>query len=158
MLAADRIITAAGRERLEAEIEELKTTRRRLLAERVAAAREMAVTGDEADGTALVEAQEEQLLNEMRIADLERTLAVSETIETPRLDDGVARPGCTVTFRDEDGLDAYTLVGAAEANPRAGRISITSPVGAALVGRRVGEVVEVPTPSGIRSLTIERVE
>jgi transcription elongation factor GreA len=158
MLAADRILTAAGRERLEAELEEMKSTRRRVLAERVAAAREGAATGDEADATGLVEAQEEQMLNEMRIVDLERTLAVSETIHSPRLDDGVVRPGCTVTFRDEDGLDAYTLVGAAEANPRAGRISITSPVGAALLDRRVGDVVEVPTPSGIRSLTIERVE
>ena len=158
MLAADRILTPAGRERLERELEELKSTRRRLLAERVSAARESAATGDEADATALVEAQEEQMLNEMRIVDLERTLAVSETIQSPRLDDGVARPGCTVTFRDEDGLDAYTLVGPAEANARAGRISITSPVGSALLDRRVGDVVEVPTPSGIRRLTIERVE
>ncbi len=158
MLSADRILTAAGRERLEAELEELKTRRWREVAEKVAAARELASGGDEADATALVEAQEEQLLLQLRIAELERTLAQAETIDETRSDDGVIRPGSTVTFRDEDGVDAYTLVGAAEANPRAGRISVSSPVGARLLGHRVGDEVEVPTPSGMRRLRIERVE
>jgi len=158
MLTTDRFLTAAGRERLEAELDELKTNRRRLLAERVAEARELAANGDDADATAVVEAQQEQLLLEMRIAELERTLAVAETIGAPRLDDGVVRPGCTVTFRDDDGVDAYTLVGPAEANARAGRISISSPVGSALIGHRVGDVVDVPTPSGLRQLLIEKVE
>ena len=157
MLAADRILTAAGRERLEADLDELKSTRRRMLAERVAAARESATTGDEADATGLVEAREEQMLNEMRIVDLERTLAVSETIQSPRLDDGVVRPGCTVTFRDEDCLDAYTLVGAAEANPRAGRISITAPVARALITREVGDQVKVKTPKGQREFEIVKI-
>ena len=157
MLAADRILTVAGRERLEAELAELKTTRRRELMERVSAAREQAY-GDEADVASIVEAQEEQMLLELRIAELEQTLNISETIGTPSIDDGVIRPGCTVTFRDEDGLDAYTLVGPAEANPRAGRISVTSPVGTALLNRRVGDEVDVPTPSGIRRLRIEQIE
>src|SRR5438552_1454689 len=98
MLVADRILTAAGRERLEADLEELKTTRRQMLSERVSAAREMAATGDEADSTSLVEAREEQLLNAMRIAELERTLALSETIQAPAVEDGMIRPGSTVTF------------------------------------------------------------
>jgi len=157
MIATDRILTAAGRDRLEAELEEFKTTRRFELSARVAALREQS-RGDEADQTSLVEAQEEQMLHELRIAELERTLAQAETIETPAVEDGVVRPGCTVTFRDEDGIDAYTLVGPAEANPRAGRISVSSPVGAALLGRRIGEELVVPTPSGERRLRIEAVE
>jgi transcription elongation factor GreA len=157
MISTDQFLTVAGRDRLEGELEELKTVRRHELAGRVAEARELA-HGDEADATALVEAQEEQMLLELRIAELERVLAQSETIDAPIVDDGVVRPGCTVTFRDDDGVDAFTLVSHAEANPRAGRISVSSPVGAALVGRRVGEEVVVPTPSGERRLRIEAVE
>jgi|SRR3954453_5708353 len=157
MLAADRILTVAGRDRLEHELAEMKTTRRRELAGRVAEARDGAY-GDEADAASLVEVQEEQMLLELRIAEMEQTLAISETIEAPSTDDGVIRPGCTVTFRDEDGVDAYELVGPAEANPRAGRISVSSPVGQALLGHRVGDEIEAPTPSGIRRLRIEQVE
>ncbi len=157
MMTADRYLTFAGRDRLEMELDELKTQRRREVSARVSDARELA-HGDEADQSALSEAQEEQLLLELRIAEMERTLAQAEMIETPTTDDGVVRLGCTVTFRDDDGVDAFTLVGHAEANPRAGRISISSPVGAALLGRQVGEEVLVPTPSGERRLRIEAVE
>jgi transcription elongation factor GreA len=157
MLAADRILTVAGRDRLEQDLVAMKTTRRRELAGRVAEAREGSY-GDEADVASLVEVQEEQMLLELRIAEMEQTLAISETIQVPAKEDGLIRPGSTVTFRDEDGVDAYELVGPAEANPRAGRISITSPVGQALLGHRVGDEVEAPTPSGIRLLLIEQVE
>src|SRR5438874_10574430 len=117
MIANNQILTAAGRERLESELEHMKTARRRELSDFVSAAREQAATGDEADQTSLVEAQEEQLLLELRITELERTLAQAETIEEHVGPDGVVRPGTTVTVRDEDGIDAYTLVGPAEASP-----------------------------------------
>src|SRR5438874_9729473 len=158
MIANNRLLTAAGRERLESDLDYMKTVRRRELAEIVSATREQAATGDEADQTSLVEAQEEQLLLELRISELERTLAQAETIEENVSEDGVIRPGSTVTVRDEDGIDAYTLVGPAEANPRAGRISITSPVGATLLDHRAGDEVDVPTPAGLRRLRIEKVE
>ena len=158
MIANNQILTAAGRERLESDLEHMKTARRRELSDFVSAAREQAATGDEADQTSLVEAQEEQLLLELRINELERTLAQAETIEEHVSVDGIVRPGTTVTVRDEDGIDAYTLVGQAEANPRAGRISVTSPVGSALLNHRAGDEVEVPTPSGTRRLLIDKVE
>src|SRR4051812_30179824 len=103
MIANSHILTAAGRERLESELEHMKTARRREVAESVSAAREQSATGDEADQSSLVEAQEEQLLLELRITELERTLAQAETIEEHASEDGVVRPGTTVTVRDEDG-------------------------------------------------------
>lgn len=158
MISRRPIITRAGKERLEQELQGLRARRPEML-ERLREARESA-HGDTADLTEYGEIQRERALLESRIAELERLLAEAEVVETP-VAQGEVRPGSTVVVRDEadEGeVERYTLVGPAEADPAHGRISVESPVGRALLGRRAGEVVEVDTPAGRRRLRLEAVQ
>ncbi|MBI4493893.1 MAG: transcription elongation factor GreA [Chloroflexi bacterium] len=149
-------MTAAGKAALEEELEYLRTVRRPELAEWVKSARE-AAHGDLADAAELGEAQREQALVEGRIAELARALAEAEVVSlSPH--HGVVALGATVTVRDEEGVDAFTIVGPVEAAVKAGRISGDSPVGHALLGHRAGDAVEVETPAGRRRLEILKVE
>lgn len=149
-------LTPEGRARLLAELEELRTTGRARAADQVRSAREEA--RDWADGAVLAEAHEEQARIEARIVELEWLLSTATVTGAPSAD-GRAGIGSTVTVRAEDGeVDAYTLVGSAEALPRAGRISISSPVGQALFGARAGDEVYVDTPDGRQLLRVMAVE
>jgi transcription elongation factor GreA len=151
------VLTPEGRARLEAELHELRTVGRARATELVQTAREE--SRDWADGAALAEAHEEQLRIETRIAELEWLLSSADTLEAPAASDGTVRLGSTVTIKTDDGeVDAYTLVGPAEAMPRAGRISYQSPVGRALLGARVGDEVAVDTPAGRQILRVIAVE
>jgi len=148
----ERVLTPSGYERLMAELDYLRTVRRHEVAERLKAAREVGAW----DSPEHLSAREEQAFVEGRIATLERLLAQAEVVEVPAV---TAWPsvevGSTVLLRDETGEEEqYTIVGAMEAEPGAGRISNQSPVGRALLGRRPGETVEVETPMGKRKLTI----
>jgi len=150
------LLTREGKERLERELEELRSKWRPELRERLRRALE-ATHGDTADAVEYVDAQWEQARIESRIAELERLLAEAEVVETPPTRE-VIGPGATVLLQNEEGTERYTLVAPAEADPRQGRLSIESPVGRALLGRRAGEVVEVETPAGRRRLEIVAVE
>lgn len=149
-------LTLAGKEALEAELNYLRMVRRAEVADWVKAARE-GVHGDLADAAELSEAQRQQDLVESRIAELARLLEEAEVVRAPSVA-GVIGLGSRVTFRDEEGIDAFTLVGPVEATFKVGRISVESPVGRALLGRRAGESVEVDTPAGRRRLEILKVE
>jgi len=151
----DRVLlTREGRARLLAELEELRTTRRAEVAERLRISREEG-PGDAGDNTQYLETQRELALLEARIAQIERTLAQAEIVETQHTPGGTVRLGSCVVVRDDEGEeDTYHLVGSAEANPRQGLISYESPVGRALMERRAGETVSVETPAGVRKLTI----
>lgn len=119
--ATPELITRAGHERLTAELARLRASRH----------------GDDAEAV------------ERRIAELEVTLAHVQIAPPPRL--GVAGIGQPVRIRiGGGGLRDCQLVGAAEADPAIGDISVVSPIGRALVGRRAGDVVEVATPGGLR--------
>ncbi len=151
-----RILTAAGYERLMAELDHLRTVRRHEVAERLKAAREVGTW----DSPEYLTAREEQAFVEGRIASLERLLSEAEVVEVPR---ATAWPsvgiGSTVVVRDETGEeDRYSIVGAVEAEPAGGFISNQSPVGRALLGRRPGDTVEVETPMGTRRLTIVEIQ
>jgi transcription elongation factor GreA len=148
-------ITQEGLDALRIELERLETTARNEVAERIRVAREW---GDLKENAEYHAAKEDQAHLETRIAKLQDRLRGATVTESPTQVDVVAF-GSTVEVRDEtSGRTAtYTLVGAAEANARAGKLSIESPVARALVGAREGEDVIVTTPSGKRPFHVLRV-
>ncbi|HYX10935.1 MAG TPA: transcription elongation factor GreA [Candidatus Acidoferrum sp.] len=139
-------VSAEGLERLKAEHAELTGTKRPEVIGRIKAAKELGDLKENADYTS---AREEQSFLEGRIKSIEATLRVATVIETPG--DGVDRVtlGSTVTVEDETGTEmTFVVVGSAEADPAAGRISNVSPVGRALIGRSAGDDVAVAAPRG----------
>ncbi|HST41717.1 MAG TPA: transcription elongation factor GreA [Conexibacter sp.] len=148
-------ITQEGLDALRAELQQLETVARREIAERIRTAREW---GDLKENAEYHAAKEDQAHLETRILKLterERNAVVVEAASDAR----VVAFGSTVEVRDErSGKTAkYTLVGAAEASARDGRLSIESPVARALIGASNGEDVRVHTPTGVRTLHVVRV-
>jgi transcription elongation factor GreA len=149
-------VTREGLERLKAELEELKGVRRPAIAAIVAEARSH---GDLRENSAYDAARHDQMMNEKRISDLESLLRSAEIMEEGGIHSGdVVGIGNTVVVEFEGEEERYTIVGAIEAKPSAGKISNESPIGRALLGRREGQVTQVPTPGGMRKLTILRIE
>jgi transcription elongation factor GreA len=154
--AADalRSITREGYERLRGELDELVTLRRGELASQLRDAREGGGGSDNSDHAA---ALEEHALLERRIATLRQTLALAQVVDPGT--DGTAGLGAYVRLRMPGGVVLrLQLVGTAEADPAEGRISIGSPVGQAILGRRHGDVVDVEAPGGTRRIEILEVE
>lgn len=139
-------LTQEGYEKYKAELEVLKTQRRAEVAERIKIARGF---GDLSENAEYDEAKNEQAVVESRIMDLENLLRTAEIVEGTG-DKEVCHVGCKVKLYDETYKEevTYTIVGSAEANPIKGKISNESPVGRAILGRRVGDSVEVMTPGG----------
>jgi transcription elongation factor GreA len=147
-------ITPEGLRELRAELERLEGPARREMAARIKAAREL---GDLSENAEYHTAKEDQAHLETRIKRLQQRLRNAVVVEAGGGGDEVAF-GTTVHVVDEaTGRPAtYRLVGVTEADLRAGRLSVESPVARALMGRRAGDVVEVQTPGGARALRIER--
>ena len=149
-------ITREGLERLRKEVEEMETTGRREGAERIRIAREW---GDLKENAEYHDAKNSLALLERRITVLRERLDNAVVVETePAGAADVVRFGSKVEVVDEaTGRPAeYTLVGEAEADVGKGLLSADSPVGRALQGARVGDVVSVPTPRGSRELRVAR--
>jgi len=147
-------LTREGLTRLQDELEQLTHVRRQEVAERIRQAREES-HGDSGDSTAYDEAKTELAILEQRIAELERTLAEVEVVPESTAPATEVELGAHVVIRDGDGeQEEYVIVDHFEADPRRGRLSQTSPVGQALMGRRVGDTVSVQTPAGERQLSI----
>ena len=139
-------VSAEGIERLHAEHAELTGVKRPEVIARIKAAKELGDLKENADYTS---AREEQSFLEGRIAAIEATLRVATVIEAPAAAGEVVTLGSTVTVEDETGSRmTFVVVGSAEADPAAGRISNVSPVGRALLGRRAGDDVAVAAPRG----------
>ena len=156
MAQPQKFITEEGRERLLDELRELRAVRRPVVAERI---REAAASGGAADNAEYEDAKNEQAFVEGRIRDIERVLSDSVAVRKSAEGDGKVRIGSTVDVKSADGgTRRFTIVGGAEARPLEGRISNESPVGQALLGRAVGDVVEISTRAGSRKLTIVRAE
>jgi transcription elongation factor GreA len=147
-------ITAEGLRTLEAELEELQTTARRAMAERIKAAREL---GDLKENAEYHIAKDDQAHLETKIRRLRERLRAAVVVEPDQSAAGFGF-GRTAEVVDETGgaSRAWTIVGPTEANVVEGRLSSESPVGKALLGRAVGETVVVETPSGIRRYRIQR--
>jgi transcription elongation factor GreA len=143
----DVILTREGYTKLRKEIEQLSTTRRREVAERIKIAREF---GDIAENAEYDAAKNEQAMLEARIAKLEERLASARVIEKREISKDVVSVGSTVRLRDVDARQTveYRIVGSAEANPAELKLSNESPVGRAIIGHKKGETIEVTTPRG----------
>ncbi len=145
------ILTPEGASRLKAELQELKGPRRNDLAKRLRHAIQQGDLSENADYTA---AKEEQAFLEGRILELETILREAEIAESPTGIDQVAVGSTVVVSLDGGETATYQLVGMKEASPRQGKISHESPIGQALMGKRVGESVVARTPGGALHLTI----
>jgi transcription elongation factor GreA len=156
ILSEELLVTADGYARLRDELELLRTERRRELAERLRLARD---DGDLADNSEVFDTLEEQAALERRIATLDAHLALARIVDADCVD-GLAGVGTRVRVRhlDTDETAEYELVGAIEADPVEGRISIDAPVGRALTGRKAGALVEVDAPVGRTFLELLAVE
>jgi len=148
----DLLMTRADYERLEREIEELETSARGEMAERIKAAREL---GDLKENAEYHDAKDAQAILETKILRLRDQLTRAQVVEAGSGGDAVAF-GSTVEVADRGSgrRTTYTLVSAVDADAPAGRLSVESPVGQALVGTRAGDVVEIPTPKGTRTLEV----
>jgi transcription elongation factor GreA len=144
-------LTPDGKRKLESELEYLLTVRRAQVAERIRQAKE---GGDIMENAGYDDAKNEQAFIEGRIMTLQAILRDAVVLTQPEGSDTV-QIGSHVTVCDADGETCvYYIVGSTEADPVNGRISNESPVGRALLGRRVGDVVTVRTPGGNARLTI----
>lgn len=148
-------LTAEGLAKLKAELKELKGPRRAELAARLRAAIQM---GDLSENADYHKAKEDQAFLEGRIQELEYLIRNAVIIEKNANAEMVSI-GSHVTIQEENQpAETYHLVGPKEADPRSGRISHESPIGQALIGRRVGDEVEVETPGGKIKFKIVKIE
>jgi len=149
-------VTREGYESLKQELEYLTTVKRAEIARELYEAR---IDKDFRENAPFDAAKQHQAEVEARIRQLERTLAVAKIVDQPSKSDDRVGLGSTVILRDltHDEELTYTLVGTSEANPVAGRISAASPVGKAVLDRRVGDEIEVAAPIGIIRYRIERI-
>ena len=155
METQDVFLTEDGRQDAIAKLEFLRTVKRAEVAQYLHDAKE---SGDVIDNAAYEDAKNEQARLEGRILELEQMLAIAKPISVRKVQ-GEVSLGSVVQLRTADGRDyRYTLVGAYEAKPSAGLISNESPVGKALLGHRVSDVVIVSTPGGVKEYTILRIE
>ncbi len=144
-MAEDVHITPEGLELVRAEHEELVTKWRPAIVAKIKAAREL---GDLSENFEYHAAKNEQGMREARIRELEGIMKNHVLIEKKR-SSGLVDMGNTVRFREDgEAEESYRIVGPAEADPKAGRVSYESALGKALMGHRVGDEVEVSTPNG----------
>jgi transcription elongation factor GreA len=152
----DVILTPEGLANLKAELDQLSTTRRREVAQRIKEAREF---GDISENAEYDDAKNEQAMLEARIAQLEDKLRSATVIDSSSISTDVVGVGSIVHVKDEAGKSTkYTIVGSAEASPGEMRLSNESPVGKALIGRKRGEEVVIATPKGQRRLKITKID
>src|SRR5580704_591597 len=149
-------ITIAGHAALEAEFMRLQQVERPRIIEAIAEARSH---GDLSENAEYHSAKEAQSHNEGRIAELEDKLQRAEVIDVSKLSGATIKFGATVTMVDEDteAKKVFQIVGESEADVKSGRVSITSPTARALIGKKVGDSVEVNTPGGGKSYEVLKV-
>lgn len=146
-------MTAEGLARLEEELKLLRSEERPAVIRAIAEAR---AHGDLSENAEYHAARERQSFIEGRIAELESIIPAAEVIDVLRQSGDVVRFGAHVTVVDEESEDekTYRIVGQFEADMKTNSISLTSPLARALMGKRVGDTVEVPAPGGARSVEI----
>ena len=142
------ILTQDGLKKLEDELENLKSVKRREVAERIKVA---IGYGDISENSEYEDAKNEQAFIEGRVITLEKMLRNARIINADEIATDVVSVGCTVVVKDLEFGDEmeYTIVGSAESNPLENRISNESPVGSALLGKSKGDKVDVNVPAGV---------
>ena len=146
-------MTIGGHKALTAEFEHRTATERRRIIEAIAEAR---AHGDLSENAEYSAAKEQQSLNEGRIKELEALLALADIIDVTKLSGSTIKFGATVKLVDEDteAEKQYQIVGDAEADLSQGRISISSPIARAMIGKEAGDSVEVTAPGGAKTYEI----
>jgi transcription elongation factor GreA len=149
-------MTADGYASLEAELKRLMSEERPRIVQAISDAR---THGDLSENAEYHAAKEAQSLNEGRIAELEDKISRAEIIDVTKLSGKTIKFGAKVTLVDEDTEEkkVYRIVGDVEADVKAGRVSISSPIARALIGKSVGDTVEVTAPGGARSYEILKI-
>ncbi|WP_281391410.1 transcription elongation factor GreA [Vagococcus carniphilus] len=140
-------MTLEGKEKLEVELEELKTIKRKEIVERIKIARSF---GDLSENSEYESAKDEQAFVEGRITTLENMIRFAQIIDNNNVSKDEVSIGRTVKFVElPDGdEEEYTIVGSAEADPFSGKISNDSPIAKALIGKKLNDVVTISTPGG----------
>lgn len=150
-------MTAGGYTALDEELRRLKTAERPSV---IAAIAEARAHGDLSENAEYHAAKERQGWIEGRIAEIEDKIARAQVIDVSKLSGAQVKFGATVSVVDEDTEEEarYQIVGEHEADVRAGRVSISSPIARAMIGKEMGDVVEVNTPGGVKAYEILKVE
>lgn len=146
--AKELLLTAEGLAKLEAELDELKLVRRKEVAEKI---KQALAFGDLSENSEYDEAKNEQAQVEARIAQLEGMLKIARVVDEGAIDTDAVSVGTKVKILDIEfeEEEEYSIVGPTEANPSANKLSYESPVGKALLGKKVDDVVDVQTPGGV---------
>jgi transcription elongation factor GreA len=150
-------MTAEGFQSLDSELRRLKTQERPAVTAAISEARQH---GDLSENAEYHAAKERQGWIESRIAEIEDRMARAQIIDVSKLSGTQVKFGATVIVVDEDTEEEarYQIVGEHEADVRAGKISIASPIARAMIGKETGDVVEVNTPGGVKAYEILKVE
>ncbi len=150
-------MTAEGYQALDAELKRLKTEERPTVIQAIAEAR---THGDLSENAEYHAAKERQAFIETRVAEIEDRIARAQVIDISKLSGKQVKFGATVQLLDEDSGDKskYKIVGEDEADVSKGKVSVTSPLARALIGKEEGDVVEVMAPGGARSYEIVKVK
>ena len=150
-------MTAAGYKGLEEELNRLKNVDRHEIIKAIAEAR---AHGDLSENAEYHAAKERQSFIEGRVAEIEDKIARAQVIDVSKLSGKQVKFGATVTLLDEDSGDKakYKIVGEDESDVKGGKISVTSPIARALIGKEEGDVVEVMAPGGAKSYEIVKVK
>ena len=157
-MSRQAVVTPEGLEKLKEEIEHLTTAKRREVAARIKEAREF---GDISENAEYDDAKNEQAMLESKIAQLEEKLRAATVIDARAVGTDVVSIGTTVHVKDQrtSRSETYTIVGSSEANPAERKLSNESPVGKALIGRKLKDVVPVALPNGKkRELKITKID
>ncbi len=157
MESQKKILTYAGLQTLEDELEDLKVNQRREVAEKIKEAREQ---GDLSENAEYDSAKDEQRDIEARIEELEEILKNAEVVVDDDYDADSINVGCDVKVYDmtDDEEISFKIVGSTEANSLEGKISNESPVGKALIGKKVNDVVDVETQAGVMQYKVLQIE
>lgn len=157
MTAKRTILTYTGLKALENELEDLKVVRRKEVAQKIKEAREQ---GDLSENAEYDAAKDEQRDIEARIEEIEKILKNADVVDEEEVDLNKISVGCTVLLYDEEFEEEveYKLVGSTEANSLAGKISNESPLGAALLGKSIGDEVVVETQVGVMEYKVLKID
>lgn len=148
-------LTKEGFEKIKSELEELKAVKRKTIARRIQEAKEL---GDLSENAEYAEAKNEQSFVEGRIAELEATLKNATIIEKEKLNTTIVEVGNKLELQTPDkSVREYIIVGSNEVDPEKGFISNESPLGKALLGKKVGESVELDAPGGKSAYTVKSI-
>jgi transcription elongation factor GreA len=150
-------MTAEGYQALDEELKRLKSQERPTVIAAIAEARSH---GDLSENAEYHAAKERQGWIEGRIAEIEDRIARAQIIDVSKLSGDQVKFGATVSVVDEDTEESarYQIVGEHEADVRSGKISIASPIARAMIGKEIGDVVEVNTPGGVKAYEILKIE